>query len=573
VIGDTTSMRQGDRLVVPVFVPIRRPESPAIALGMAIEPGRLSRILAARGFDGGGYATLIDADGTIVARSVDREELVGKRVPDGYVEDIRGRDAGLLHDSANRFGTKTIAAFRRLARAPGWRVIVVEPLADHRARLWSPLAALVVGGLAALAVALLVAGRIGRRVLRPVRLLTRRAEAVVASGGDVRGGPDELPAPTHVSEFERLQRAVGVAEATLRERSAAVAAAEAKLRAVVDTAMDAIVSIDEAGTIQSFNRSAESIFGYRADEAVGRNVSLLMGPGDAGWLEGRAAGLPRAGERGILGAGREVEGRRQGGAPVPLDLSVAEWRDAGGRRFFTGIMRDISARKADEARRLLLAREVDHRAKNALAVVQSVIRLTAADEPAAFAAAVGARVAALARAHSLLAEGGWSGADMRAVAEREVAPYAVARDGAGATSGLPTAGGPVVVLDGPPVPLAAASVQAFAMVLHELVANAAKHGALSAPGGRVDLTWSIGRRAGDDGKLRLRWAEAGGPAVDGAPTRRSFGTRMVEATVCGQLGGAVERHWESSGLVVEVAVPLDRTVAPGCNVPAVPSAA
>ena len=566
VIGNITPTRRGDRLVVPVFVPIHRPESPAIALGMALEPERLSRMLAAQGFDGGGYATVIDADGTIVARSMGQQELVGKRVLDAFVAEVRSRGAGILHGSVNRFGTKTITAFRRLAAAPGWAVIVVEPLANHRAGLWSPLAALAVGGLAALAVAVFVAARIGRRVLRPVRLLTRRAEAVVASGGDAPGdasdGPDEPPAPTHVREFARLQRAVERAEATLRERAAAVAAGEERLRAVVDTAVDAIVVLDETGTIRSFNRSAEGIFGYAADEAIGRNVSLLMGPGEAGWREGGADGPLRTGERKILGVGREVEGRRKGGDPVPLDLSVAEWRDAGGRRFFTGIMRDISARKADEARRLLLAREVDHRAKNALAVVQSVIRLTPAEEPAAFAAAVGARVAALARAHSLLAEGGWSGADMRAVAEREVAPYAAARDGAGAPSGLP-AGGPLVVLDGPPVPLAAASVQAFAMVLHELVTNAAKHGALSAPGGRVDLTWSIGRRAGDDGMLRLRWSETGGPAVEGPPARRSFGTRMVEATIRGQLGGTVERRWKPAGLVVDVAVPLDRTVAQG----------
>jgi two-component sensor histidine kinase len=235
-------------------------------------------------------------------------------------------------------------------------------------------------------------------------------------------------------------------------------------------------------------------------------------------------------------------------------------------------MRDVSERKADEERRALLMREVDHRAKNALAVVQSVLRLTPRDEPRAFAAAVEARVAALARAHSLLAEGGWSGADLRAVAERELAPYAAPRGGEGPMRGL------LVSLDGPDVPLAPAAVQPLAMVLHELATNAAKHGALSAPGGRVEVRWRAGRRAEDDGMLRLRWAEAGGPPVAGAPARRGFGTRVVEATVRGQLGGAVERRWEPSGLVVEVAVPLARLEAdaggpaPGWREPGQPSA-
>jgi two-component sensor histidine kinase len=192
-------------------------------------------------------------------------------------------------------------------------------------------------------------------------------------------------------------------------------------------------------------------------------------------------------------------------------------------------------------------RELDHRAKNALAVVQSMLRLTPADEPRAFAAAVEARVAALARAHSLLAEEGWAGADLRAVAQRELAPYAAAPGRSAAIS-----------LEGPAVPLVPAAVQPVAMVLHELATNAVKHGALSRPGGRVELRWGAGRRSGEDGMLRLTWTEAGGPPLTGAPAHRGFGSRVVEATVRGQLGGTVERRWETGGLVVEVAMPLAR---------------
>ena len=124
---------------------------------------------------------------------------------------------------------------------------------------------------------------------------------------------------------------------------------------------------------------------------------------------------------------------------VPLDLSIADWRDAAGERFFTIIMRDISARKATEARQDILVREVDHRAKNILAVVQSVLRLTPRDQPGAFAAAE-TRIAGLARVHSLLAEGGWSGADLRAVVERELAAYSAVRGDRNS---------PAVSLDGP----------------------------------------------------------------------------------------------------------------------------
>jgi PAS domain S-box-containing protein len=542
-VGDLIRSQRRRDAIAPVLVPVSRNGAIPYALGGVVESARISHLLGKQPFPDGGYAGLIDQTGRIVARSLDHERYIGQQVRDWVTEGAGAAASGVLHGS-NLMGVTITTAFRHLSKAPGWFVTVAEPRSTFLAALWPPLATLAVGGLSTAAIALLMAVGIGRRVLEPVDRLTLQAEAVAASGGDASLAPDE---PASVSEFARLQQAVRSAEDTLRERAAAVAAGEARLRAVVDTAVDAIVVIGERGIVQSFNRSAETIFGYHADEVVGRNVSTLMGGEHAAHHDGYLAAYLRTGERKIIGVGREVEGRRKDGSRVPLDLAIAEWRDGEGRRFFTGIMRDISARKADEARRLLLIREVDHRAKNALAVVQSVLRLTPANEPRAFAAAVQARVAALARAHSLLAESGWSGADLRAVAERELAPYAAQP-------------GPAAILDGPPVPLAPAAVQPFAMVLHELATNAAKHGALSALGGRVEVRWRIGRRTGEDGHLRLRWAETGGPAAT-PPARSGFGTRVIEGTVRGQLGGIVERRWEAAGLVVEVAVPLARATA------------
>lgn len=222
--------------------------------------------------------------------------------------------------------------------------------------------------------------------------------------------------------------------------------------------------------------------------------------------------------------------------------------DASGTvREVTGVTMDVTERVEGDRRRDVLAREVDHRAKNALAVVQSILRLMPTDEPKAFATAVEGRVAALARAHSLLAEEGWAGADLRTVAELELAPYFTRPEKAA-----------VILLDGPMVPLAPAAVQPIIMVLHELAMNALKHGALSGPDGRVDVTWRAGRRAGEDGMLRLSWTETGGAVATEAETRSSFGTRVVDATIRGQLGGRVERRWKPSGFDCEISVPLAR---------------
>ena len=207
-----------------------------------------------------------------------------------------------------------------------------------------------------------------------------------------------------------------------------------------------------------------------------------------------------------------------------------------------GVSRDVSEQREAEARRALLAREVDHRAKNLLAVVQSVLRLTPRERPEEFAKAVERRVAALARAHTLLAERGWAAADLGAVAARELA-------------GLPPG---VVGLEGQPAALVASAVQPVAMALHELATNAAKHGALSVPEGRVSLRWRL-----DPGTetLRITWTESGGPPVAAPPGRRGFGSRMIEATLEGQLGGCLSLHWDGGGLRAEIALPVARVLA------------
>ncbi len=136
---------------------------------------------------------------------------------------------------------------------------------------------------------------------------------------------------------------------------------EARYRAIIDTAVDAMVVIDGQGTIQSFNRAAERIFGYEAAEVIGRNVRLLMPEPHQSAHDGYLGRYLVTGERRIIGIGREVEGRHRNGRLVHLELSIAEWR-AGGEPYFTGIMRDISWR-----------REAERRLKENLALLDTII--------------------------------------------------------------------------------------------------------------------------------------------------------------------------------------------------------
>lgn len=201
----------------------------------------------------------------------------------------------------------------------------------------------------------------------------------------------------------------------------------------------------------------------------------------------------------------------------------------------SGVTVDITERKQAEERQNLLAREVDHRAKNALALAQSIVRLTRGENVKSYIHSVEGRINALARVHTVLSLSNWQGAETRKLIDEELAPYAM---------------GEQVALSGPEVQLLPATAQTVALALHELITNSAKYGALSAQSGRLKVDWE-----NQAGLLKIVWAETGGPRVE-KPTTRGFGTRSVIASIESQLGGKAEFDWRPEGLVCRLSVPL-----------------
>jgi len=200
-------------------------------------------------------------------------------------------------------------------------------------------------------------------------------------------------------------------------------------------------------------------------------------------------------------------------------------------------VRDVTAevkeRQTTEARALLM-REVDHRARNALTVVQAILRLTNAQSLAHFKQVAVGRVEALARAQTSLARRRWEGADLGDVVRAELTALAFAGE---------------TRVEGPPVLLPAEQVQAMSMVLHELATNAAKYGALSSEAGVVTVAWRL-----EGQRLVLLWREAGGPSPK-PPSRAGFGSRMIRQ-LARQLGGEVRYDWRAEGLEVEIVATL-----------------
>ncbi len=206
-----------------------------------------------------------------------------------------------------------------------------------------------------------------------------------------------------------------------------------------------------------------------------------------------------------------------------------------------GIAYDITARKRSDELAAAMAHEVEHRAKNALAVVSSLLRLTPAESVKELVTIMEGRVRALSQTMALLGEGRWAGTDLREMLLRELRPF----------EGTDTGNVFELDLDGPTVQVDVEAAQPLALALHELVTNAAKYGALSVPGGRLELRWWI-----EGERLRLVWRELGGPKLEGPPPRVGFGSKLIKMMFEGQIKGEVTRRWATEGLVCELSLPF-----------------
>jgi PAS domain S-box-containing protein len=316
--------------------------------------------------------------------------------------------------------------------------------------------------------------------------------------------------------------------------------AERQLAAIIESSDDAILSMDLTGAIASWNRGAERLYGYRAEEVIGEPVSILI-PEDR--QDEEAELLERSG-RGERVEHFETVRRRKEGDLVEVSLTVSAVRDRQGRIIGTSkIARDITERKRLEEQLLLVNRELHHRVKNTLATVQAVISSTArrAQTIAEFQQAVTERITSLARTHTLLIEKDRCGASLQDILRSELAPY---DDGSGQR----------VRLDGPEIRLPSEIAVAFGMGIHELTTNAAKYGAFSFPTGCVEVTWNL-EKLTDGCRLTLKWQERGGPPVK-QPERQGFGSVLLQRALGRQLGGEVETDFAPDGLRVRISATL-----------------
>ncbi|WP_339872862.1 PAS domain-containing protein [uncultured Brevundimonas sp.] len=399
------------------------------------------------------------------------------------------------------------------------------------------------------------AGHLPVRSYLAVPVVSRSGQAL---GGLFFGHPE---AAQFSARHERIMVAVAAQAATaidnartyeaarleIRKREVAELAlqdTDRRLQAVLNNATVSIFLMDDRQQCVYMNAAAEALTGYRFEETRGRTLHDVIHHTrpDGSPFPLHECAIDRAFPENNQQQGEEVFVHRDGSF-YPVAFTASPMRDEAGVTVGTIIeVRDISEERRHAATRELLMREVDHRARNALTVVQSLVQLAGAPDVGTYKTVLLGRVGALARAQGSLADRKWEGARVRDLIRDELASLwpEEASD-----------------IRGPDVAVSPDQAQPVSMLIHELATNASKHGALSVVGGRVRVEWSMQGR-----DLVLVWSESGGPALT-APERTGFGSRLVEQ-LARQLRAEVSREWRPDGLQVRLVMPL-APAAPGAE--------
>lgn len=509
-----------ERQILCVDAPIRAGGQATQFISVIFKPELFDTVLSREMLRQGHFATIVDRDGVVIWRNVGADRFVGKPATPDLRSEIARRPEGVMR-SRSLDGVPTLVAYSR-SRLSGWTFVVAVPQRE----IAGPRQRTVGLGLAVAACLLSLAAVLGLwtggRLARAVGRLNDAA---------MRYSDGKSPAYRHTG-FREID-AVGVALTTaLSDR---------------DASLERLHLAQEVGGIGSWEWDVPNDQGHVSDAYLDMH-GLKRGSDPFRLAQVLAVIHPDdvAGYKARLGAAlRTPEPSTNDYRVVRPDGSI-RWIYAKGRPIFApdgsivsaiGVVIDLTERRETEDRLKLLMGEVDHRANNLLSVAQSVVTLSRALDPERLKQVILGRIRALAHAHKLLAASQWAGANLRSLLETETSPYKLGDE-------------TKVELDGLDVRVAPAAAQGIALAIHELATNAAKYGAFSTPEGRVYIRWRT-----EDGTLKLRWEEAGGPPVR-LPTRRGFGTAVIERALAGSIGGRSRIEWQTEGLLCELQFPL-----------------
>jgi len=317
-----------------------------------------------------------------------------------------------------------------------------------------------------------------------------------------------------------------------------ITASPAFLREVIEAVPGAVYAKDCEGRVLLGNAGFGEAVGWRNGDFLGKTDLELL-------ADQQLAQAVMENDRLIIAGGqrRQVEEQLRdetGGTSYWLSTKAPFTDDSGKVAGLVGVSINITERKRLEEREKLLAMEVEHRNKNLLGLMQSVIRLTHASTTAELREAVAGRLEALGRAQRVLTRERRPHVELRDLLLEELAAYDVDASGR-------------LRLEGPPVALKVAAAQPLTMAVHELATNAAKYGAFANAEGTLNLTWALTDKGA---RLDLEWRECCDEPVL-PPERQGFGTRLLRSVVERQLHGTLTLSWEPTGLRCRMSLPID----------------
>jgi PAS domain S-box-containing protein len=505
------------RMIFAVGVPVRVGNDIPYALIMSLDPERLTELLRTPELPDGWYAAVADRKNVNIARSYQPERYVGQPVPGEWLRQYGNRAEGVV-TTTDFEGERSLQAFH-WSKVTGWWVSAWAPLSEVEEPLRDAWRTFVYAGTMLLGLSLLLALGIGGRMAGPISHLTRAGRALG------QGRPVQ-PLSTALREADELSSVLAGAAKELRARTQA----QAHLAAIVSSSPNAMLSLSPDGIILTWNAAAEQLFGYRASEVMGKSARLLFPDAQESEFTEINAEV-RSGNP----VHRDVQRRHKDGHLLDLSVSVAPLYDEAGRVVgISSIVRDIGERKAREKHIEFLMRELAHRSKNLLAVVQAIAGQTArySDSMSEFQTRFSERLHAMARAQDLLVARNWEGAQLTDLVRSLMAPF---------TEDVSAR----IEMKGPEIELRPDAVHSLTLALHELATNAAKYGALSVPDGRVAVDWKV--TDGTDRRFHMSWCEHDGPPV-APPERKGFGHVVIADMVGNALRGQVELRFDRSGL-------------------------
>jgi PAS domain S-box-containing protein len=533
---------EAGQLVVGISVPVQIGGENRYALVRPIDQRAIASVVAGRRRPGL-HVTIADAEHRLIAQGEQEAAPAGKAQ---LAEQWRCPGPGGVFEFAGAEQRPALGAYA-CSSLSGWQTTIWEA----RALLEAPVLALwrTLGWLALLALTLVVALALwlGRVIAGSVGHAARAATALGEGSPLPVSGTPVTEVNTLMTELRRAADRRQTAEKDLQASRDQLQVSKDRLQLAFDATRLGWWQFDPRRATVAGDARFKELFDLTADEVPVEEVIGRVHPDDVEmFLANRAAAMDPANPKPI---GHEYRVRQRNGEVRWLEShGLAYFAGSGPERravSLGGTVQDITERREREEKEHLLMREINHRAKNMLSVVDAIAHQTATRSSEDFVERFSERVQALSANQDLLVRNEWKGVEIADLVRAQMAHFA---DLVGSR----------IVMQGPHLRLNPASAQAIGLALHELATNAGKYGALSTDRGRVDICWGMG----DGDTFAVSWTESEGPPVT-APQRRGFGSIVIEAMAARTVDGTVQVDYPASGVVWHLTCPAANVLEAG----------